>query len=158
MLTSESVALTVTVTAPGVAAVGVPQTSRASLPRRPGESAPMASKHRPVAAWVMAPLPPVAAGTWNSVMAWPATKVMLETEPVPKSGAVSAFTVTENVSMPRSALWVLVSASEAVIVTVTAAAAVVGVPQISRAWLPGQPGESVPVASKRRPVGRLEAA
>ena len=53
---------------------------------------------------------------------------------------------------------VLESASLAVMVTVWApAVAVVGVPQTSRGSVPRQPGESVPVASKRRPSGRLEA-
>ena len=48
------------------------------------------------------------------------------------------------------------SASVAVIVTVWAATAVVGVPQPSRSSVPGQPGESIPVASKRRPARRPE--
>ena len=34
-------------------------------------------------------MPPVAAGTWNSVMAVPAVKVLAATEPVPKDGAES---------------------------------------------------------------------
>ena len=69
-----------------------------------------------------------------------------------------AFTVTEKVSLPWSPEAMLESASSAVMVTVWApAVAVVGVPQISRAWVPGQPGESVPVASNTRPSGRFEA-
>ena len=109
---------------------------------------------------MIAPLPPLAAGTVKSVMAWPAMYVLLETEPLPKEGAVSggAFTVTEKVRLARSVFMVLESASVAVMVTVAAAAAVVGVPQISRASVPGQPGESAPVASNTRPSGRFEAA
>ena len=108
----------------------------------------------------MAPLPPLAAGTVKSAMAWPAMYVLLETEPLPKEGAVSrTFTVTEKVRLARSVFMALESASLAVMVTVWApAVAVVGVPHISRASVPGQPGESVPVASKRRPSGRFEAA
>ena len=79
------------------------------------------------------------------------------TEPL-KDGAVFAFTVTMNVSVARSVAVLSVSPSCAVMVTVTAEAAVVGVPHISRAWLPGQPPASVPVASKTRPVGRPDAA
>ena len=52
----------------------------------------------------------------------------------------------------------LASASSAVMVTVRAAPAAVGVPQTSRASVPVQPGESVPVASNTRPSGRFEAA
>ncbi len=37
----------------------------------------------------MPPLPPLAAGTVNSVMAAPAVKVLAETEPMPKDGAAS---------------------------------------------------------------------
>ena len=70
----------------------------------------------------------------------------------------SAFTVTAKVRLARSVFMALESASVAVMVTVWAAAAVVGVPHISRASVPGQPFMSVPVASKMRPSGRLEAA
>ena len=105
----------------------------------------------------MVPLPPVAAGTVNSSMAWPATKVLAETAPLPKVGTAFAATVTENVSVARSVFIVLPSESRAAMVTVTADAAVVGVPQISRASVPVQPGVSVPVASNTRPSGRFEA-
>ena len=47
----------------------------------------------------MAPLPPVAAGTWNSVMAVFRVKLLAGTAPVPKSGAASVprmVTVTEE--------------------------------------------------------------
>ena len=47
----------------------------------------------------MPPLPPVAAGTWNSVMARPPVKLLAVTEPVPKSGAESVprmVTVTDE--------------------------------------------------------------
>ena len=81
----------------------------------------------------------------------------METEPLPKVGTAFASTVTEKVSVPRSVFMALESASVAVMVTV-AAAAVVGVPQTSRASVPVQPGESVPVASNTRPSGRFEAA
>ena len=81
----------------------------------------------------------------------------METEPLPKVGTAFVSTATVNVSVARSAAALLASPSWAVMVTVAAAAAVVGVPQISRAWLPGQPGESDPVASKRSPSGRLAA-
>ena len=70
-----------------------------------------------------------------------------------------AVTVTLNVRLARSVLWVFTSESVAVTVTVTAPeVAALGVPQTSRASLPGQPGESAPVSSKRSPVGRPEAA
>ena len=77
---------------------------------------------------------------------------------MPKDGAVSASTAMVNVSMPWSLDAMLASASSAVMVTVRAAPAVVGVPQISRASVPVQPGVSVPVASNTRPSGRLAAA
>ena len=68
------------------------------------------------------------------------------------------FTVTEKVRLPWSPEAMLESASLAVMVTVWApAVAVVGVPQTSRGSVPGQPGESVPVASNTRPSGRLAA-
>ena len=44
-------------------------------------------------------MPPVAAGTWNSVTGTPAVKVRADTEPVPKEGAESVprtMTVTEE--------------------------------------------------------------
>ena len=107
---------------------------------------------------MIVPSPPLAAGTVNSSMAWPATKVLAVTEPLPKVGTAFAFTVTMNVSVPRSPVPMSASPSCAVMVTVTAEAAVVGVPQISRAWAPGQPGVSDPVASNTRPAGRLEEA
>ena len=161
MLASPSCAVMVTVAA-AAAVVGVPQTRRAWLPGQPGESDPVASKRSPSgrfeAAYVMAPLPPLAAGTVNSSMAWPATKVLAETAPLPKVGTAFASTVTENVSVARSVFIVLPSESRAAMVTVTAEAAVVGVPQISRASVPGQPFVSAPVASKTRPAGRPEAA
>ena len=70
-----------------------------------------------------------------------------------------AVAVTENVSAARSVGAVLASRSVAVMVTVTAPeVAASGVPQTSRASAPGQPGASVPVASKTRPLGRLAAA
>ena len=37
----------------------------------------------------MVPLPPVVAGTWNSVTGTPAVKVRADTEPVPNDGAES---------------------------------------------------------------------
>ena len=49
----------------------------------------------------------------------------------------------------------LVSASSAVMVMVPVPATL-GVPQNSRASVPEQPPESVPVASNTRPVGRVE--
>ena len=107
---------------------------------------------------MIVPLPPVAAGTWNSAMAALTPTIRLLTEPLPKFGAVSVSTVTENVSRPRSPAPMLASPSCAVMVTVAAAAAVVGVPHTRRAWLPGQPGESDPVASNTSPSGRFEAA
>ena len=68
------------------------------------------------------------------------------------------FTVTEKVRLARSVFMVLESASLAAMVTVWApAVAVVGVPQTFRGCVPGQPGESVPVASNTRPSGRFEA-
>ena len=51
----------------------------------------------------------------------------------------------------------LVSPSSAVMVMVPLAVATLGVPQISRASVPEQPPESVPVASNTRPVGRPDA-
>ena len=68
-------------------------------------------------------------------------------------------TVTGKVRVARSVAAVFASASVAVMVTVCApVVGVVGVPQTSRASVPGQPFMSVPVASKRRPAGRPVAA
>ena len=81
----------------------------------------------------------------------------METEPLPKVGTAFAVTAMVKVRLAWSPEAMLLSASSAVMVTVWAAPAVVGVPQISRASVPVQPGESVPVASNTRPSGRLEA-
>ena len=60
---------------------------------------------------MIAPLPPVAAGTVNSVMAAPAVKVLAETEPVPKDGAESVprmVTVADE-GVPIAKFWPVVS-------------------------------------------------
>ena len=70
---------------------------------------------------MMPPLPPVAAGTWNSVMAAPAVKVLAATEPVPKDGAESVpriVAVTED-GVPIEYDWPVVSAAIALACTVS---------------------------------------
>ena len=65
--------------------------------------------------------------------------------------------MTWNVSVSRSPAARFASASCAVTVTVTAPlVAAVGVPQISRGSVPGQPFVSVPLASNTSPAGRPE--
>ena len=102
-------------------------------------------------------MPPLAAGTTKSVIAAPAGKVLAVTEAVPNDGGASADTVTVNVSVARSPEPRFESESRAVMVTVAGPPMTVGVPQISRASVPVQPGVSDPVASNTRPVGRPEA-
>ena len=65
-------------------------------------------------------------------------------------------TETEKVRVSSSLDAVFESASRAV--TVTVPPPPVGVPQISRGSVPGQPFVSVPLASKTRPAGRPETA
>ena len=71
-------AVTATVCAPFVKVVGLPQTSRDSVPGQlPAPSASNTSlAGRPEAVQVTAPLPPVAAGAWNSATGAVAVKAL----------------------------------------------------------------------------------
>ena len=106
----------------------------------------------------MVPLPPLAAGTTKSAMAVLVKNAFSGTVPLPKDGGASDDTVMVNVSVARSPAPRFESESRAAMVTVVGPPMTVGVPQISRASVPGQPFVSVPVASKTRPAGRPEAA
>ena len=106
---------------------------------------------------MIVPLPPLAAGTTKSVMAALRMNAFSGTEPEPNDGGASDDTVIVNVSVSRSVFMVLASESRAVMVTVVGPPRTVGVPHISRASVPVQPGVSDPVASNTRPVGRPDA-
>ena len=106
---------------------------------------------------MIAPLPPLAAGTWKSAMAVLRMNAFSGTEPLPNDGGASDDTVIVNVSVARSPAPRFESESRAVMVTVVGPPMAVGVPQTSRASVPVQPGVSDPVASNTRPVGRPDA-